>query len=110
MHLRDIQLYQAAYTKEYFPHLKEGPLYLGVALAGEVGEVCNKIKKWARDYWDTEQLRNEIKEELADILIYLVLMSANMNIDLEEEYHKKKEYNDERWLGTADTRLPPASS
>lgn len=98
MDLRDIQEAEASDTKHYFPHLREGPLYLGVALAGEIGEVCNKIKKWSRDDWTVAELRAEVKDELADVLIYLVMLADHLDIDLQDEYVQKKEYNDARYL------------
>lgn len=98
MHLAEIQEAEASDSKRYFPHLKEGPLYLGIALAGETGEVCNKIKKWARDDWSVSQLREEVKDELADVLIYLVMLADHLGIELEEEYHDKKDFNNDRYL------------
>lgn len=55
-------------------------LYWTTALAGEVGEYCNLIKKFVRD--KKYELR-KIRLELADIFIYLVLNARFHGIDLE---------------------------
>jgi NTP pyrophosphatase (non-canonical NTP hydrolase) len=56
------------------------------ALAGEVGELCNLIKKQKRgDSIDV----NEMAKEAADILCYLDLLCARMNINLSEITRKK---------------------
>ena len=75
--------------------------YWGNALAGEVGEVCNLVKKMERDQVD---LSPEILEELADVFIYLVLLARQFpHLELEKaildkleiikERQKKKEVN-----------------
>lgn len=98
MHLKEIQSVEGSDSKHYFPHLSEGPVYLGVALAGEVGEVCNEIKKWARDDFPVAELRERLRKELPDVLIYLVMLADHLNLDLEADYKEKKEYNDRRYL------------
>ena len=60
------------------------------AIAGEVGEAANEIKKHKRDdqYLDAGRKKN-IGKELADIVIYVDLLAARMGIDLEEEIREK---------------------
>jgi NTP pyrophosphatase (non-canonical NTP hydrolase) len=51
------------------------------ALAGEVGELCNFIKKMKRG----EDIPiKKLAKECGDILCYLDLLSASLNIDLAE--------------------------
>jgi NTP pyrophosphatase (non-canonical NTP hydrolase) len=51
----------------------------GCALAGEVGELCNMLKKVRRgDLVD----RQAIAKELGDIQAYLTLLAARLKIDL----------------------------
>jgi len=52
------------------------------AMAGECGEVCNKVKKLRRGEMIT---RKDIGEELADVIIYADLLAARMGIELGEE-------------------------
>jgi len=51
------------------------------ALAGEVGELCNFIKKARRGQKIPQQ---EFAKEIADIQCYLDLLAASMGIDLAE--------------------------
>lgn len=98
MTLAGIQLIEVTDSRHYFPTLDhDGLLYLATALAGEVGETCNLIKKWYRDSWTLEQIQNELAKELPDILIYLVMLAGAANIDLDKAYEAKKEYNNERF-------------
>ena len=61
----------------------------GVALAGETGELCNIIKKLNR-YRDKlignrepiSELRAELANEIADVFIYLQILSESERIDL----------------------------
>ena len=64
------------------------------ALAGEVGEACNLIKKLRRG----EPIdRLEIGKELADAVIYLDLLAARLKIDLGEAVRQKfNEVSDRR--------------
>lgn len=65
----------------------------GCALAGEVGEACNFIKKIRRlqgkkDQKSSEErkrLKIELAKELADVFCYLDLLSTNLKIDLGKE-------------------------
>jgi NTP pyrophosphatase (non-canonical NTP hydrolase) len=61
--------------------------FLTLALAGEVGELCNLIKKWWRD----DKLNPEYKEEMADVYIYLRLLAEQLGVDLDFEARKKME-------------------
>jgi len=53
--------------------------YIGEPLpAGEVGELCNMIKKRWRDNADFSE---EIKDEIADIRVYLELLAKCFDIE-----------------------------
>ena len=53
----------------------------GNAVAGEVGEMCNIIKKIHRSD-DLMDPKKQLADEMADIIIYLDLMAAREEIDL----------------------------
>ena len=69
-----------------------------VALAGEVGEACDVVKKMRRKQgavgrttdlvhgrakdWDSEDMKNALAQELADVIIYADLLAARNGIDL----------------------------
>jgi len=69
------------------------PSYWGNALAGEVGEACNLIKKYERDGKD---ITEELGLELADIFNYLVLTARYFYIDLEKAIFDKLEILEKR--------------
>nr|WP_170540923.1 MazG-like family protein [Ruegeria arenilitoris] len=65
--------------------------FRGLELAGEVGELCNKVKKLHRlragiggnrDVLAEEGLIVEIAEELGDVLITLDLLAMDLGLDL----------------------------
>lgn len=66
---------------------KGSRLYWATSLAGEVGELCNIVKKEARDGLD---LTAPAGEELADVVITAFLMASTMKLDLEEQVEKKR--------------------
>lgn len=69
----------------------------GVALAGEVGEACNIIKKLKRleaDFpsnsgVDRENLYAELSKELADVFTYLDLLCDSAGYNLEDVVTQK---------------------
>ena len=68
--------------------------YWTTALAGEVGELCNMIKKMQRverggvdggsSYTAKDITKEMLKEEIGGIAIYLDLLASLLNISLEE--------------------------
>ena len=68
---------------------KENWLYLTTALAGEVGELCNLVKKFERDGFPKydggiSEFYDKLDGEIADIFIYLVLFARVVGTDLEQ--------------------------
>ena len=57
------------------------------ALAGEVGEACNLIKKMRRG--DPKITRIDVGEELADVVIYADLLAQRLGLDLGYEVQMK---------------------
>lgn len=55
--------------------------FLGLALAGEVGELCNLLKKEERDSADHSKA---IKAEMADVLVYLLILAHDREITINE--------------------------
>jgi len=58
----------------------------GNAIAGETGEMCNKIKKRKLG---KPVLIAEVGDEMADIIIYLDLLATKMGINLEASIVRK---------------------
>lgn len=62
---------------------------LAVCLSGEVGEFCNILKKSYRGDFSLSQAKPHLSEELADVLIYILKISNQFDIDIEQETIKK---------------------
>lgn len=77
------------------------PLAVGYALGfgGEAGEVLNAVKKVYRDRkLPGEAERQEhVAEEIADALVYMLLLVQEMEIDLVTAYRRKIAVNNERF-------------
>lgn len=62
----------------------------GCALAGEVGELCNILKKIHRGDYDAlgieikEKIKEDCKKEIGDIFAYLNLISIKLGINMED--------------------------
>lgn len=57
----------------------------GCAIAGEVGELCNILKKYIRQIPSDPslaELREKATKELADVVIYADLIAARLGVDL----------------------------
>ncbi|MCV4270457.1 MazG nucleotide pyrophosphohydrolase domain-containing protein [Pseudomonas capsici] len=67
--------------------------HLAVCLAGEVGEFCNALKKVTRGDFGWTQAKAELSEELADVFIYLIKISNQADIDIENAVLNKIEKN-----------------
>jgi len=60
------------------PYSNSDERFLALALCGEVGELANMIKKRWRDNAD---LTEEIRDEIADIRVYLELIAKCFDIE-----------------------------
>jgi len=60
--------------------------HLVLGLAGETGEIAEKMKKWVRDQDSDERLvdTNDLKKELGDVLWYVAVLARYFDISLEE--------------------------
>ncbi len=74
--------------ESYFPlDSKDGPWW-GNAMAGEVGEACNVVKKIDRDGSTPERIQ-DLADELADVVTYADLLAARYGINLAEAIKSK---------------------
>jgi dCTP diphosphatase len=77
------------------------PKNLVMALSGEVGEL-NEIFQWLNDEQiqaikkNPEQLQ-PVREELADILLYLIRLADQMDIDIIDAARQKIEINESKY-------------
>jgi len=60
--------------------------YMALGLAGEAGEVANKVKKIIRDNEGqlTEQVKQDLKKELGDVLWYIAGACTVAGLDLQD--------------------------
>jgi len=69
-------------TGHLFPsYSNQDERFLALALCGEAGELANMIKKRWRDGAD---LTEEVREEIADIRVYLELLAKRFGIEGEK--------------------------
>lgn len=67
--------------------------FLMISLTGEVGETANIVKKIVRGDFTLESKKDELQKEIADVFIYLLKISYQLGIDLEEAYLQKLDIN-----------------
>ena len=69
-----------------YPVVGKGFVYPTLGLAGEAGEIVNKVKKIFRDDNNelTEKRKKEIAKELGDILWYVAQISTELGVSLDQ--------------------------
>jgi len=83
----DFETYQKESRKTAaYPEIGYNFIYPTLGLAGESGEVVEKIKKLVRDKNGAvdEKVKQEITEELGDVLWYLSQLATELNLSLDE--------------------------
>jgi len=80
-----------------YPNVGENFVYPTLGLAGEAGEVAEKIKKVIRDKNGVidDETREGIKKELGDVLWYVSQISSELGLSLGEvaDFNIKKLYD-----------------
>jgi len=109
--MSDFNSYQRSAAKTaIYPH-EHKILYPALGLAGEAGEVANKVKKLVRDGPENrpEDWREQIASEIGDVLWYCAALATDLNLTLgmiagqnEAKLHKRKEAG--TIGGSGDTR------
>lgn len=69
-----------------YPGAGSNPIYPTLGLAGEAGEVAEKVKKVLRDsggQFDADAVA-AIKKELGDVLWYVARLAAELGLDMDE--------------------------
>ena len=110
--LYHFDLYQdAAEATAVYPDKGDNLYYPALGLAGEAGEVCEKIKKIMRDQKGhfTEENVEEISKELGDVLWYISTIATELNMSLsaiaEDNMEKLKDRMDRGVIkGSGDNR------
>jgi NTP pyrophosphatase (non-canonical NTP hydrolase) len=110
--LYQFDLYQdCADETAIYPNKGDNLYYPALGLAGEAGEVCEKVKKIYRDQKGhiTEENIKEISKELGDVLWYVSALASEINICLSiiaEENLEKLQSRQKRGVleGSGDDR------
>jgi len=79
-------------SKAWAPHIPN-LYYPTLGLAGEAGEISNKVKKIMRDDCGvvTDEKREDLIGELGDVMWYLAALATELGIDLDEVAEKNIE-------------------
>jgi NTP pyrophosphatase (non-canonical NTP hydrolase) len=84
------QQVNARRCRELFDENSHNEEFYCIAIAGEVGEMCNEVKKVLRgDYPMTPTIRKKILEELVDVMTYCDLMITKLGGNTEVEIVRK---------------------
>ena len=67
-----------------------------MALTSEVGEL-NELFQWLTEEQSNNVDNNEVRQEIADIFIYLLRLSDKLDIDIEEAVKEKIEINAKKY-------------
>ena len=57
-------------------------IYPALGLAGEAGEVADKVKKIVRDKNDSDEMKRDIAAEIGDCLWYCAVLANDLGFDL----------------------------
>lgn len=119
MNLQNFRQTNVQRAKEGFKTYDNVPvLFFTTALAGEVGELCNMIKKTERvrhggldagtNHKASNITKEVVEEEIGGIFIYLDLLASLLDIDLEQAIiktfnSKSEKYNMIKYLPNNDS-------
>ena len=77
---------EAALSVAFYPQMGRNPIYPALGIAGEAGEVCEKVKKVLRDeggIFDSADAA-AIGQELVDVLWYITAMARELGLSLHD--------------------------
>lgn len=80
----DFKKYQQEARKTRNVSSEHNMTYSTLGLAGEAGELANKVKKILRGDENREELIEGIKGEMGDVLWYLAALSDDLGVELSD--------------------------
>ena len=96
MDIKGLQNKLAVFAKERDWDQFHSPKNLVMALTSEVGEL-NELFQWLTEEQSKNLNNDEVKQEIADIFIYLVRLSDKLDIDIEEAIKEKIEISAKKY-------------
>ena len=78
----ELNEYQSKATKTAIYPKKMAIIYPALGLAGEAGEVADKVKKIIRDNNTTDEFKLNIAAEIGDVLWYCAVLANDLGFDL----------------------------
>jgi len=108
MEIEDFKKLQKEFDEKYIGPYNKQPedfLFLAAAIAGEVGEFANIVKKYYRlekmgkgvkDDKNRDYI-NDMKKEITDVFCYFLIIANQLDIDIEKEFLDNLERNKERF-------------
>jgi len=101
MNVKNIQKQLARFAEERNWDQFHSPKNLSMALAAEAAELL-EIFQWLTDEQSKEIVNNEkemtmIRQEMADIFIYLARLADKLSVDIEKAVHEKIEMNEQKY-------------
>lgn len=87
----------------WFPQVVGDLYHHALSMSGEMGELCNVIKKVQRGDFGFDEPDpkcpglTKIESEAADVFIYLMNFCGDMGVDLAKSYNLKRRHNAERF-------------
>jgi NTP pyrophosphatase (non-canonical NTP hydrolase) len=108
----DFNFYQKKSRKTaIYPKIGKNFVYPTLGLAGESGEVAEKIKKILRDHGGkmNKEHKQEISKELGDVLWYVAQIASELKLDLSKVAENNLEklfsrYERNKIKGSGDNR------
>lgn len=97
MELSTLQRQAMQDTRAWFPAMTNDLPFMVLALCGEAGEVANLVKKIERGSHTRQELDAALREEVVDVLIYLLIIADTLDLDLEAGYRIKRAINEKRF-------------
>jgi NTP pyrophosphatase (non-canonical NTP hydrolase) len=108
MEIEDFKKLQKEFDTKYIGPYNDLPgdlLFLTTALAGEVGEFANLVKKYyrlkAKDIAvageEQRDYTTEMKKEIIDVFCYFLIIANQLDLDIEKEFKENLDRNKNRF-------------
>jgi NTP pyrophosphatase (non-canonical NTP hydrolase) len=86
----------------WFPGTSNDLMYHSLGLGGESGEFLNVVKKLARGSLTLQEAVPMMRDELTDVFVYFLTSASVLDMDIMEEYRRKRAINAKRFGRSAN--------